>query len=86
MFAMVAVSNAAFAISDSMNGSNDKSKVGIKVGGMPYSIAVNPSLDVVYVADKFSKKVSFIDGSTGELIRKVNLTGDNTTAYSDSDR
>jgi DNA-binding beta-propeller fold protein YncE len=67
LLAMAAITNVAFAAPEV----EDR---GIEVGGNPYSIAVNPDKDMVYVADKLSKKISFVDGSTGEVIKKVNLT------------
>jgi YVTN family beta-propeller protein len=59
---------------------------GIIIGGIPYSMAINPDTNIVYVADKFSKRISFIDGNTGEVIQKVNLTSDNTSPNSSSIR
>jgi len=43
--------------------------VGIKIGGTPYAITVNPSNNKIYVIDKFYKKISIIDGDTDRLIK-----------------
>ena len=46
---------------------------GIKTGGNPYAIAVNPKTNMIYVVDKFQKKVSFIDGENDKVVRTVNI-------------
>ena len=49
---------------------------GIKVGGSPYAITINPGTKMVYVADKYSSRISFIDGNSDRKIKsvKVNIT------------
>lgn len=48
-------------------------ETGLKIGGNPFQVAVNPHTNMVYVIDKFSKKIVFIDGSTDRLINTVSL-------------
>lgn len=79
-FAFIGMVNVASAVSNSTNIAISHivtTGKGIKVGGIPYAVSINPNADIVYVADKFSKRISFIDGSTGNVIIKVNLAGDN---------
>jgi len=46
---------------------------GIKIGGNPYGIAVNSDNNMIYVIDKFYKKISFIDGDTDRIIKTVTI-------------
>ena len=77
---LVTLTNVAVALSDSTNGKApppivvEKVEKGIKVGGMPYFVSMNPKINTVYIADKFSKRITFMDGNSGKIIRKVNLT------------
>jgi YVTN family beta-propeller protein len=53
--------------------------VGIQVGGNPYGIAVNPKSNMIYVVDKFYKKISFIDGENDKGLKTITIS--NTTLH-----
>ena len=50
------------------------SSTGLKIGGNPFKVAVNPNTNTIYVIDKFSKRISFIDGNTDRRIGTTYVT------------
>jgi DNA-binding beta-propeller fold protein YncE len=46
---------------------------GIRVGGSPFRLSVDPTTNMVYVVDKFSKKISFLDGVSDRVAKTVTL-------------
>jgi YVTN family beta-propeller protein len=54
---------------------------GIKIGGNPYGIAVNSDNNIIYVIDKFYKKISFIDGDTDRIIKTVTIPNNRPTNF-----
>ena len=57
---------------------------GIKLGGNPYAITVNPESNTVYVVDKFYKKISFIAGDTDKLIRTITIPTSKTASLTNT--
>ena len=55
---------------------------GIKLGGNPFSIAVNPSANIIYIADKLIKKITFLDGNTDRQIKTVTITNNKSSNLS----
>ena len=54
---------------------------GIKIGGNPYGIAVNSDNNMIYVIDKFYKKISFIDGDTDRIIKTIIIPNNRQTNF-----
>jgi YVTN family beta-propeller protein len=54
---------------------------GIKIGGNPYGVAVNSDNNIIYVIDKFYKKISFIDGDTDRIIKTVTIPNNRPTNF-----
>jgi YVTN family beta-propeller protein len=52
---------------------------GIKIGGHPYAIAVDPKSNIIYVAGILPKKIFTIDGSSNRQVNTISLT--NTPAF-----
>lgn len=57
---------------------------GIKVGGHPYAIAVDPKTNIIFVAGILPKKIFTIDGSSNRQVNTISLSNTppfNTTIY-----
>ena len=50
---------------------------GIKVKGTPFKLEVNPTSKTLYVADKYSKRITFIDESTNKIVKNISLENKN---------
>jgi DNA-binding beta-propeller fold protein YncE len=66
---------------EDQNQTNPASR-GIKIGGNPYAIAVNPKNNTIYVVDKYYKKISFIDDDIDKVTRTVIIPNSKTPALS----
>src|SRR5215467_4178292 len=52
---------------------------GIKVGGHPYAIAVDPKTNIIFVAGMLPKKIFTIDSSSNRQVNTISLS--NTPAF-----
>src|ERR1700758_5234464 len=52
---------------------------GIKVGGHPYAIAVDPKTNIIFIAGILPKKIFTIDGSPNRQVNTISLS--NTPAF-----
>src|SRR5919198_6261119 len=69
-----AISNSIAASNNLGNRSRSNALVtGINIGGNPVAIAVNPTTNMIYVANAFSKKMSFIDGNIDSQINTAKV-------------
>src|SRR6476646_10799676 len=50
---------------------------GIKVKGKPFKLEVNPTSKTLYVADKYSKRITFIDELTNKIIKNISIENKN---------
>jgi YVTN family beta-propeller protein len=53
---------------------------GIKVSGSPFALSVNNNSDVVYVIDKFLKKITLIDDNSDRQTDKIVINNTNSAA------